>query len=42
MVDKGVNADIVLARDGDNIKIEYVSIENQKVTPVTDFTLKLQ
>lgn len=42
MVDKGVDADIVIARDGDSIKLEYVDIENQKVIPVTGFTLKLQ
>jgi hypothetical protein len=42
MVDKNINTDIVLTRDGDSIKLEYVSIEDQKVIPVTGFTLKLQ
>lgn len=42
MVDKGINADIVLAKDGDIISLEYVSIENQKVIPVIGFSLKLQ
>jgi hypothetical protein len=42
MVDKNINTDVVLARDGDSIKLEYVSIDDQKVIPVTGFTLKLQ
>ncbi len=42
MIDKNINTDIVLARDGDSIKLEYVSIEDQKIIPVTGLTLKLQ
>lgn len=41
MIDKNINTDIVLARDGDSINLEYVSIDKQNIISVTGFTLKL-
>lgn len=42
MVNKNVNADLVLARDGDRVKIKYIDMEEQEIIPVVDFILSLE
>ncbi|MDT8719297.1 hypothetical protein IAI10_21830 [Clostridium sp. 19966] len=42
MVGKNVNADVVLAREGDEVDIKYIDLEGQKIISVTDFTLNLK
>lgn len=37
MVNKNVNADVVLSKEGDNIKIKYIEMTDQKIIPVTSF-----
>lgn len=42
MVNKNVNADLVLARDGDTVKITYIDMEEEEIIPVTDFILFIE
>lgn len=42
MVNKNVNADVVLARDGDKVKIKYIDMETQEIIPVTEFILSIE
>ncbi|NLZ34723.1 MAG: hypothetical protein GX889_07420, partial [Clostridiales bacterium] len=41
MVNKNVDADVVLARDGDTVKIKYIDMEQQEIIPVIEFTLSI-
>lgn len=42
MISRSVNADVVLARDGDSVKVKYIEMEGQKIIPVVEFLLSLQ
>ena len=39
MINKNVSADVVLARDGDNVTLKYANMEDQAILSVTSFKL---